>query len=140
MRKDLKELLEAAEEDFEAAKDLFRLKRYRHTCLLVQQAVEKYLKAYLLHKVNRYPFTHSITMLIHESLKYDKDFNYLFDIKADLLGKYYIGVRYPPIIKVSEQETERAIKIAEEVKSLILRKIQSKNFEKGSKTIWNEGW
>ena len=56
----LKKLLEIAEEDLEAAKELFKNKKFRTCTFHCQQAVEKFLKAYLLEKKDRYPFTHSI--------------------------------------------------------------------------------
>lgn len=57
MRKDLRELLDAATDDLNTAEKLYPLGKYRYACFFAQQAVEKYIKAYLLRKVNRYPFT-----------------------------------------------------------------------------------
>ena len=45
MREDLRELLEAAEDDLDTARKLYELGKYRYTCFFAQQAVEKYLKA-----------------------------------------------------------------------------------------------
>ncbi len=124
MRKDLKELLDAAEDDLDIAEKLYELGKYRYVAFFTQQAVEKYIKAFLLHKINKYPFTHSITKLIKEALRCDKDFEYLLAIKADSLEDYYTGVRYPPLIVVDEEEAKEAIEIAKKVREFILRKLK----------------
>ncbi|RLE62558.1 MAG: hypothetical protein DRN53_03780 [Thermoprotei archaeon] len=126
MREDLRELLEAAEDDLDTARKLYELGKYRYACFFTQQAVEKYLKAYLLYKTNRYPFTHSIIKLIKEAIKHDRDLEYLLKVKADSLEDYYTGVRYPPLIKVTREEAKEAIGIAEEVRILILKKLSMK--------------
>jgi len=88
MREDLRDLLDAAVDDLDTAEKLYHLGKYRYACFFAQQAVEKYLKVYLLYRTNRCPFTHSITKLIKEAMKYDRDFKYLLEIKADGLEDY----------------------------------------------------
>ena len=100
------------------------MKYYRNVCFLSQQVVEKLLKAYLLHRTNRYPFIHDTTELINICKKLEADFELLFKIKADMLDKYYTGTRYPPLVKVSEEEAEKAIEIAEEVRRFVLERIK----------------
>ncbi len=118
MRKDLEELLSAALEDLDIAEKLYELSRYRYACFFAQQAIEKLIKAFLLHRTNSYPFTHSITKL-------DKEFEYLLEIKADGLEDYYTGVRYSPLIVVDEREAKEAIEIAKKVRDFILKKLGS---------------
>ena len=127
MRKDTEEFLKSAEEDLSAAEELFRTKKYRIVVFHCQQAAEKYLKAYLLEKFNKYPFIHSISELIELATELDADFEYLFNINAQTLDEYYTKTRYPPLLKVSEEEAWEAIKIAEKVKDFILKKL---NIEK----------
>ena len=102
---------------------MYELGKYRYAAFFAQQAVEKYVKAYLLHKISKYPFTHSITKLIKEAIRYDRDFEYLLVIKADGLEDYYTGVRYPPLIVVDEGEAKEAIEVAKRVRDFILRKL-----------------
>ncbi len=123
MREDLKSLLKSAEEDLEVSKKLFKDGYFRYSSFFAQQSVEKYLKAFLLFKKNDYPFVHSIAKLINDAIKLDKDFNYLFEIEANKLSRYYITSRYPPLIVVSEEEAKEAVEIAERVREFILRKL-----------------
>ena len=129
MREDLKQLLEVAEDDLKVAKDNFNLRNFRISSFLCQQAVEKYLKAFLLFKRNSYPFIHSIKMLIQLCIQIDKDFKYLFEINADKLDKYYTGTRYLPLLKVSEEEAKEAIEIAEKVRDFVLKKLKFEEVE-----------
>ena len=124
MRRDLEELLDAALDDLDTAEKLYDLGKYRYACFFAQQAVEKLLKAFLLYKTNRYPFTHSITKLIKEAIKYDKDFEYLLEIRADGLDDYYTGVRYPPLIMVDDKEAKEAIGIARKTRDFVLKKLK----------------
>ncbi len=88
--------------------------------------MEKLLKAFLLYKKNNYPFVHSINKLIDLCVKIDRDFEYLLKINADFLEDYYTGVRYPPLLRVSEEEAREAIKIAEKVKEFVLKKLEER--------------
>ncbi len=126
MRKDVEEFLKSAEEDLSAAKELLETKKYRITVFHCHQAVEKCLKAYLLEKSGKYLFTHSIYELIELATELDADFEYLFDINAQALEEYYTGARYPPLLKVSEEEAKEAVEIAEKARDFILRKIKLK--------------
>ena len=76
-----------------------------------------------MHKKGFYPFSHSISGLLKECLKFEKDFQYLLDLKIQKLEIYYTGTRYPPMLKVSEEEAKEAIEIAEKVKEFILKKL-----------------
>lgn len=62
-----KELLEIAMQDFESAKVLaesWNKGRIENIFFLVQQAVEKSLKAYLCHKYQEFPMVHDIGILL----------------------------------------------------------------------------
>ncbi|BFI73773.1 hypothetical protein YN1_7600 [Nanoarchaeota archaeon] len=123
MNEDLKELLESANEDLEAAKILLDKNLFKSSAFYCQQCVEKYLKAYLLYKTGSYPFIHSIKNLIELCINVDKEFNYLYDINADKLDKYYTGTRYFPFLKITEEDAKEAIDIAENVREFILKKL-----------------
>ncbi len=123
MREKVKEWIEKAEKDLRAAKILYNEGIHDYTLFHVQQAVEKYLKAFLtLHNI---PFrkTHDITYLIEICKKIDKEFETLYRIGADKL--YPIGtlVRYPSPYKISKEEAKEAIEIAEKVREFVLKKL-----------------
>ena len=111
------------EEDFALAVDALKLGYFRASCFHAHQAIEKLLKAYLLLKTDRYPFIHDITELIRNCMKINKGFRYLLEIKADKLDKYYTGVRYPPILRVSRDEAEEAINSAGKAREFIISKM-----------------
>ena len=123
MKKDIKDLLEIADDDLNIAKDNYKLKHYRIVVFSCQQAVEKYLKAYLEYKTGSYPLIHSIKNLIELCINIDKEFKYLYDINADKLDKYYTGTRYPPFLQINEEDAKEAIEIAEKVREFILKKL-----------------
>jgi len=122
MNEDLKELLRVAEEDLKTAKELYTIKNYRYSSFFAQQSVEKFLKAYVLRKKGRYKFTHNTTKLILDTEE-KETINFLFEIKADKLDRFYTGTRYPPLIEVSEEEAKEAIGISEKVREFILKKL-----------------
>lgn len=64
-------------------------------CFHSQQCVEKYLKAFLTLMGQPFGKTHDIAELIELSKKSDKDFDQLYQLKADYLTKYAVEVRYP---------------------------------------------
>ena len=123
MNEDLRELLESANEDLEAAKILFDKSLFKLSTFHCQQSVEKYLKAYLLYKTGFYPFIHSISNLLEKCMKVDKDFEYLKNIGIHILEEYYIRTRYPIIKNITEEDAKEAIEIAEKVKEFILNKL-----------------
>ncbi len=99
-------------------------------CFHMQQAVEKYLKAFLIFNGKEIRRTHDIAELIEKCKEIDPDFQQLFDIDADMLTSYAVEIRYAddfyfPTI----EETEDAIRIAEKVKNFILEKLKKKGFE-----------
>ena len=124
MKEDVEELLKVADDDLEAAKELLKLGKYRILAFHAQQAVEKYLKAYLLEKKGNYPFTHSIAFLIKSCIEVDRDFEYLYDIGAQELTKYYTVTRYLPLMHVPEEEARKALEIAEKVRGFVLKKLR----------------
>lgn len=74
MRKDLEELLKSMDEDFSLAKIALEMKLFRSSVFHSHQCVEKLLKAYLLYRKGKYPFTHSLSKLLKECLEVEKTF------------------------------------------------------------------
>jgi HEPN domain-containing protein len=67
---------------------------YDTVCFHCQQAAEKLLKAYLVARGARPPFTHDLLLLLEEILPHCADAETLRDDLA-LLMPYAVGVRYP---------------------------------------------
>ena len=93
-------------------------------CFHCQQAVEKYLKAYLIFQKHDFGKTHNLEYLIELCSKYDKEFH---KINVGNLSFYAVEIRYPddfyiPTIK----EAKESIEIAKQVKNFVLRKIKDK--------------
>ncbi len=120
---DVREIVKRAERDLKVSKSPLELGYYAESAFFSQQAVEKFLKAYILYKKGEPPFTHSIRYLVEVALKFDEDFKTLLDIKASKLSKYYTGTRYLPLLDVSEGEAKEAVGIAKKVREFILRKL-----------------
>ena len=61
----------------------------------IQQAVEKYLKGYLLSRGWALVKTHDIELLINTAKDFDPEFNEYLDL-GRFLTDAYMGERYPP--------------------------------------------
>jgi len=93
-------------------------------CFHCQQAVEKYLKAYLVFLNISFTKTHEIGELITKCEEKDREI-FCYKEEADKLTDYAIGVRYPE--EYSEptlEEAKEALEIAKRIKKFILEKIK----------------
>ena len=85
------------------------------------------LKAFLLQRVGRYPFIHSIRALLEECLRIDNDFSVLIKERVQKVGMHYTKARYPPLANISREEAVEAVKIAERVRDFVLAKLGGEN-------------
>lgn len=93
-------------------------------CFHAQQAVEKYLKAFLIYKDVDFPRTHDVDFLIQECQKLD---NKSFNIDLKSLTEFGVSLRYPDDFYVpGVKETEGYIKIANSVSEITERLISAK--------------
>jgi HEPN domain-containing protein len=91
-------------------------------CFHAQQAVEKYLKAFLIYHDVDFPRTHDVDFLLLECVKIDKD-NFEFDFKS--LTEFGVSVRYPDDFYVpGVNETKEYLIIAQEVARTIEKLIK----------------
>jgi HEPN domain-containing protein len=90
-------------------------------CFHCQQAVEKYLKAYLVFRKQDFPKTHNLDLLLKNCI----DINPVFaDIDLLNLEDFAVRGRYPhDAIMPEDDETRRFYQIAEEVKLLVQKEI-----------------
>jgi HEPN domain-containing protein len=90
-------------------------------CFHCQQAIEKYLKAFLTYKEFTFPKTHDIELLNEECNQLDSDFGSL-DFKE--LNQYAVRARYPDgYVMPSMQEAKEYHHIVLLVKELVTKKI-----------------
>ncbi|MBN1798032.1 MAG: HEPN domain-containing protein [Spirochaetales bacterium] len=92
-------------------------------CFHCQQAVEKYLKAFLVFKSERINLTHNLADLVKACMKHDERFKEILE-KAEMLTPFAIEIRYPDdMLLPSLSETKDFFRIALEIKEFILAKI-----------------
>lgn len=91
---------------------------YRLIAYHAQQCVEKYLKAYLVHRKVDFPYTHNISRLLElcvELVIWPEMFQ-----EAKQLTPYAITTRYPgEDEEVTKEEAEQAIHLATYVKQVV---------------------
>lgn len=96
---------------------------YPQICFLSQQAIEKYLKGFLIYNKKKFPKIHDLTELLKLCAKIDKSF--LKFLKwTDTLSQYYLVSRYPiEYPPAGKSEAEEALKIAEKIIGFVKRKL-----------------
>ncbi len=88
-----------------------------------QQAVEKYLKAYLIFQSITFKFSHDLIYLIDLITQIDSDFENYYDSVSELQG-YAVEIRYPDeTIYLSNENVEKAMMIAKKVRDIVTRKM-----------------
>ena len=88
-----------------------------------QQAVEKFLKSFLIYNDIEFPRTHDVDYLLAECIKIDKDGFNNIDLKS--LNDYAVTVRYPddfmtPSLKAAIENKEIALLVKDIVESKII--------------------
>ena len=121
-----KDWLNRANHDISDANLLFRDGGYADTvCFLCHQAVEKYLKGYLLAKGIEYPRIHNLPELLDLCVEMNGEFVDFID-NTKYLNQFYIESRYPidPPCLPSKKETKQAIEATEEIIGFIQRAVK----------------
>ena len=96
-------------------------------CFHCQQAVEKYLKAFLVYHQIYFTKTHKIVDLLELCANVDSSFKDEFE-DADNLTDYAVEVRYPDIwLEPEVEEAEEALEIANKVKEFVSSKFNFVN-------------
>lgn len=92
-------------------------------CFHCQQAVEKFLKAYLVFLGIPFTKTHEIGELVTKCENKDKEISAFKEV-ADKLTDYAIGVRYPEqLLEPTSEEAKEAFEIANKMRRFILSRI-----------------
>ena len=118
-----KEWLKKAERDLKAADVLLREGIYDYSLFHSQQAVEKYLKAFLTYHNKHFGKTHNIPLLIDLCKEIDLSFKALLKLDFSILFPIGVTIRYPIDREVTEEEAKEAIEISEKVREFILKKL-----------------
>lgn len=112
--------------DFEDAKRLLESGGYADTiCFLCQQAVEKYLKGYLVFKKTKPRAIHKLEDLANDCAKLDKSFSTIAD-ECLFLSGYYIETRYPPLMPIEypKKEALKAVETTEGILKFIVNRLK----------------
>lgn len=120
-----KEWFEIANKDLNGAKILYEYGAdYGLVLFHLQQAVEKYLKGYLIFKTGMLQGGHSLIKLCKKACEFDNEFRkYIKD--AAFLNEYYIETRYPaedPLI-ADKEDVEDGMKFTIEIIDIINKKV-----------------
>lgn len=92
-------------------------------CFHCQQAVEKYLKAFLVHHQVYFTKTHNIGNLIELCATIDSSFKDELE-DADILTDYAVEIRYPDSwLEPDIEETREAYTIARKVKDFVQKRL-----------------
>jgi HEPN domain-containing protein len=122
-RKHLEQWIEKAEHDLIAAKLIIEHQPLilDIACFHCQQAVEKYLKTFLVFKREEFPRTHNLDLLLQSCIAHSQVFERI-DLKN--LEDFAVRGRYPhDFLQPEAVETREFLQIAESVKSLVLESI-----------------
>lgn len=121
---DYKAWFKKGSHDLEDARRLLDGDGYTDTiCFLCQQAVEKYLKGYLVAKnINPRPL-HQLEELAKDCVRFEKRFLDFLD-EYRVMTRYYIETRYPPLVPIeyTKEEAEKAVRTAEEIIKFVKNK------------------
>ncbi len=118
----VKSWLEKAEEDYLHAKsDLENEdKFYSHLAFFLEQAAEKYLKAYIVKYDLNFEYTHDLLRLLEICKERDENFSQFENVCSEL-NPYYIDTRYPVHWPVGykKEDIEKGLKLLEELRDYI---------------------
>ena len=95
---------------------------FQIVCYHSQQAIEKYLKAYLAFCGNEILKTHDLLMLNKKCKEYDNSFNAIYKECLET-NDYAVHTRYPFFEDLTEEDALLAKKSAERVKEFVTTKI-----------------
>jgi len=118
MKKEVvKEWIERGKHDLEVAKILLAEGEYFDVVLFhVHQAVEKYLKGFLIYKGWELKKIHDLELLVTEAMNFDDKLQKYLDLGRKLTA-FYFEERYPPgpITSCSKEEIKEILVEAEEI-------------------------
>lgn len=111
-----KDWFRIGDKDLQRAQNLLHLRDLEGAGFNIQQAVEKYLKGYLLSVGWQLRRIHDLETLLNEAIAYDPSFEE-FRAACQKITQYYVEERYPFTVtsKLTRKEIEKSLAIAEEI-------------------------
>jgi HEPN domain-containing protein len=114
-----------AKQDLKMAEMALNENFYNQSCFHCQQAVEKFLKGYLINTNKEVPKIHFLDELLNLCTQIDKDFEKLREY-CSKLDDYYLPVRYPDALPgilpeglPDEKDALEAISYAKEIMQFV---------------------
>jgi HEPN domain-containing protein len=113
---DVMEWIQLADDDFDSAKLLNEAVRrhYEIICYHCAQAVEKYLKAYLMYNDTIPAKTHNLRFLNDLCIEADKEFQDISTL-CDFLNRFANDIRYPHQYEVNENDVNFCMSAVEKI-------------------------
>ena len=113
------------DKELKRAHNLFRLADLEGAGFNIQQAIEKYLKGYLLAQGWELRRIHDLETLLNETIIYDPSFEE-FRTACQKINQYYIEERYPFIVssELTEEEIRESLAIGERMIEKIRRTVE----------------
>ena len=92
---------------------------FAQMCLLCHDAVEKFLKGYLVFKQKKPKKIHDLLVLLKECQKINQKFETFME-DCRILNRYYTPLKYPSHFPpLSREDAEQSIKIASDIQKFI---------------------
>jgi len=124
--KEYKDWIKKGDEDFEVAKLLFKESDFMDTVgYHLHQAIEKYLKGFLLFSNTDYPLIHNLVLLLQQCSEFDKEI-LDYSEECERLNTYFIKAKYPsdPPTSYLKEEMRKSIEMAGFLMKYIRRTLQ----------------
>lgn len=96
---------------------------YGQICILCHDAVEKFLKAFIISQGRIYPRTHDLVVLVDRCSRISLEFK-LYKDGCKTLNRYYVPLKYPSHYPSPKRiQAKQAVEIASEIAKLVREKI-----------------
>lgn len=122
----VKDWLKRAEDDYKHVKRDLPKEDYffSHLAFFLEQAAEKYLKAYIVAFDLSFEYTHDLLKLLEICKSKEKEFNNFLNV-CNELNPYYVDTRYPVHWSVGyrKEDIEKGIILLEDLRKYILDKL-----------------
>lgn len=121
--------IEKADNDLKAVKYLIAIEDAPLDVLSFhcQQAIEKYLKAYLTWIDIRVTKTHDLASILNMCIDKDREFKKLNVDKISRLTLYAVEIRYPEeYIEINLEEIKEFYKLAKAVREFVIQRLNNK--------------
>ena len=117
--------IQKAEEDLKVAEQFLGETPAWIVAFHAQQAIEKYLKSFLVKNNKKIIKSHDLLELLDLCLEIDDEFRELENIPLEQITMFATITRYPEMeVDVTDKEAKEAIEIAEKVRDFVLNKLE----------------